>query len=72
VVYSITTALLVQLAYDAKLSRPVQLGRYFGPALSAVVPLAVLSIVVSILVGIGLVLLVVLAIYLSIKLKTGY
>ncbi len=59
VVYSITTALLVQLAYDAKLSRPVQLGRYFGPALSAVVPLAILSIVVSILVGIGLVLLVV-------------
>lgn len=58
-VYSVITALLVQLAYDAKLSRPVRIGRYFGPALSAVVPLVVLSIVVSILAGIGIVLLIV-------------
>ncbi|TYC70094.1 hypothetical protein FMN63_09310 [Stappia sp. BW2] len=59
VVYSITTALLVQLAYDAKLSRPVRLGRYFGPALSTVVPLAILTIVVTILVGIGMAFLVI-------------
>lgn len=59
VVYAITTALLVQLAYDAKLSRPIQLGRYIGPALNAVVPLAILTIVVTILVGFGLVLFVI-------------
>jgi len=59
VVYSLTTALLVQLAYDAKLQRPVQLGRYFGPALGSLVPLAVLSIVAGILVGIGAMLLLI-------------
>jgi uncharacterized membrane protein len=59
VVYSVTTALLVQLAYDAKLSRPVRIGRYVGPALSAMVPLAVVSIVVMILVGIGFALFIV-------------
>ncbi|WP_422041355.1 hypothetical protein [Roseibium sp.] len=59
VVYSITTALLVQLAYDAKLSRPIQLGRYIGPAISVIVPLAVITIVVSILVSIGVVLFIV-------------
>ena len=53
VVYTITTALLIQLAYDAKLQRPVQLMRYFGPALSAVVPLAILSIVAAILTGLA-------------------
>ncbi|WP_305987922.1 hypothetical protein [Roseibium sp. MMSF_3544] len=59
VVYTLTTALLIQLAYDAKLNRPVQIGRYFGPALAAIVPLAILSIVVGILAGIGIVLLIV-------------
>ncbi|WP_029062640.1 hypothetical protein [Labrenzia sp. DG1229] len=59
VVYSITTALLVQLAYDAKLSRPIRIGRYLGPAISVVVPLAIMTIAVTILVGIGLMLLIV-------------
>jgi hypothetical protein len=59
VAYSLTVGLLVQLAYDAKLGRPLQLGRYVGPALSAVVPMAVLSLVVGILVGVGFLLLVV-------------
>ena len=53
VIYSITTALLVQLAYDTKLQRPVQIGRYFGPALSAVIPLAILSIVATTLAAIA-------------------
>ncbi|WP_417677509.1 hypothetical protein [Roseibium sp.] len=53
VVYSISAALLVQLAYDAKLGRPVQLGRYFGPALSALFPLVVLSLVAGILAGLA-------------------
>ncbi len=59
VVYTVTTALLVQLAFDARLQRPIQVGRYFGPALSAIFPLAVLSIVTGILVTIGLALLIV-------------
>jgi len=59
VVYAITTALLVQLAYDAKLSRPIQISRYVGPALSAAVPLAILTIVVTILLVIGLMLFIV-------------
>jgi len=59
VVYAITTALLVQLAYDAKLSRSVQIGRYIGPALSSIVPLAIVTVIVTILVAIGFALLVV-------------
>lgn len=59
VVYAITTALLVQLAYDAKLSRPIQIGRYIGPAISVVFPLAIMTIVVTILVMIGFMLLIV-------------
>ncbi|MHA7775939.1 hypothetical protein [Roseibium sp. M-1] len=59
VVYAVTTALLVQLAYDAKLSRPVQIGRYVGPAISAIVPLAIVTIIVTILVAIGFALLIV-------------
>jgi len=58
-VYSITTALLVQLAYDAKLGRPIQIGRYFGPALSTILPLTILSVVAAILYSIGFVLFVV-------------
>ncbi|MEL7114724.1 MAG: hypothetical protein AAGP08_03895 [Pseudomonadota bacterium] len=53
VVYGLVTALLVQLAYDAKLQRPRNMGAYLGPAFSAAVPIAVLSIVVGILVAIG-------------------
>ncbi|MBN9673388.1 hypothetical protein [Roseibium aggregatum] len=59
VVYSVTTALVIQLAYDAKLSRPIRIGRYFGPALSAIVPLVVLSLVAGILATIGFVILIV-------------
>lgn len=59
VVYGITTALLIQLAYDAKLGRPIQLGRYFGPAMAALVPLVVLGLVVGILFMLGLIALVI-------------
>ncbi|PVB61228.1 hypothetical protein [Labrenzia sp. 011] len=59
VIYSLTTALLVQLAYDAKLNRPVQPGRYIGPALSALVPVAILSLVAGLLAGIGTLLFVI-------------
>lgn len=59
VTYGVTTALLVQLAYEAKLDRPIQLGKYVSPALSAAVPIAVLGFVSGILMAIGLVLLVI-------------
>lgn len=53
-VYAITAALLVQLAYDAKLSRPVRLLRYVKPAISAVLPIIVLGIAVSFLLVIAM------------------
>ncbi len=56
---NIAAALLVQLAYDAKLRRPARLGRYVVTTLSTIVPLAVLSFVATALVGIGLVLLII-------------
>ncbi|KMW60111.1 hypothetical protein AIOL_000263 [Candidatus Rhodobacter oscarellae] len=59
VVYGLVTGIVVQLAYDAKLGRSRPLGAYFGPALAAVVPVAVLSIVVGILTTIGMIALIV-------------
>ncbi|WP_428674308.1 hypothetical protein [Roseibium sp.] len=38
-VYTVTTALLVQLVYDVKLHRPVRLLRYVRPAMRSVIPL---------------------------------
>ncbi|WP_170560511.1 hypothetical protein [Ruegeria atlantica] len=53
VFYALTTALLVQLAYDSKLGRPLQLARYFSPALRAAVPIAILTTISSILAGLA-------------------
>jgi hypothetical protein len=58
VAYGLTVALLVQMAYDAKLERQLRLSSYFGPALGAVIPIAVLGFVSGILVGIGAVFLI--------------
>ncbi|WP_428674304.1 hypothetical protein [Roseibium sp.] len=58
-VYAVATALLVQLAYDAKLQRPVRLGRYFGPAFSTALPVIVLSVAAMLLSILALVFLVV-------------
>lgn len=59
VIYAVMTALLVQLAYDAKLDRPARLGRYFGPAMRAAIPIAVLSVVAVLLTMIGMIALIV-------------
>jgi hypothetical protein len=48
-VFAFIAALLAQLAYDAKLGRPVKLRRYLKPALAAVPSIAILSIVVFII-----------------------
>ncbi|MBB4303986.1 hypothetical protein GGD81_003041 [Rhodobium orientis] len=53
VVYAVTTGLLVQLAYDAKLKRPLRMGEYVSRAFSAAVPIAILSIVAGVLAGIA-------------------
>jgi hypothetical protein len=59
VVYGLATALLVQLAYDAKLDRPLRMGSYMGPALGSVLPIAILGIVAGILVVLGFVALII-------------
>ena len=59
VVYGLTSGLLVQMAYDAKLERPLQPSRYFDPALRAVFPLSILSVAVALMVALGFAALVV-------------
>ncbi|WP_029062639.1 hypothetical protein [Labrenzia sp. DG1229] len=59
VTYGITTALLVQLAYDAKLGRQIRLGKYLGPAFAALIPIVILGLVVGVLFMIGLALFVI-------------
>ncbi|MEP1610769.1 MAG: hypothetical protein ABJL72_02490 [Roseobacter sp.] len=52
-VYSLTSALFIQLAYDAKLGRRNSIGTYIRFALPAVLPIAILSLVVGLLAAIG-------------------
>ncbi|MCV6591832.1 MAG: hypothetical protein OIF48_02690 [Silicimonas sp.] len=59
VVWGLTTALLVQLAYDAKLKRSSMITDYLGPALKATLPIGVLWLVASVLIGIASVALVI-------------
>lgn len=59
VVYGLVTALLIQLAYDAKLGRSNSLGAYFRSALPAIVPITILSIAIGILSAIGVIALVI-------------
>ncbi|MEO0371545.1 MAG: hypothetical protein AAF231_08845 [Pseudomonadota bacterium] len=58
-IYGIMIAVLVQFAYDVKLGRSVNISRYIGPAMAALVPVVVLTIVVTILVAIGMLALIV-------------
>lgn len=57
VAFAITTAMVVQMAYDAKLGRPTRIGHYFSAALVNLPAIAVLSIVTSILYVLGFLLL---------------
>ena len=59
VVYGLATALLVQVAYDSKLGRQMNVSKYISPAIGAALPIAVLGLVAGILAGIGFVLLVI-------------
>ncbi|MEM6589068.1 MAG: hypothetical protein AAF641_11520 [Pseudomonadota bacterium] len=53
VLNGIITALLVQIAYDAKLGRPLALVAYMRRAFGAIIPIFFVSILVGILVGLG-------------------
>jgi hypothetical protein len=55
----VTTGLLVQLAYDAKLAKPVTPMAYISPALAVVVPLTVLSFVAGLAAAIAMLALIV-------------
>ena len=55
----VTTALVVQLAYDTVLDRRPHPGRYVGPALRVAIPVAVLGLMVGLVVVAGLVALVI-------------
>jgi hypothetical protein len=59
VLSGVTTALLVQMAYDAKLQRQLKLGGYFGPAMSAAIPIAILGLAAGILMVLGLIALII-------------
>jgi len=59
IAYGITAALLVQLAYDAKLDRPVQVSRYINPALAVALPIAILGLLSGILMVLGIIALIV-------------
>lgn len=59
IISSLTTALLVQLAYDAKLKRSIDIGSYWGPAIRSLFPVIVLSLISGILVGLASILLIV-------------
>jgi len=58
-IYGMIIALLVQMAYNAKLGRPQEIGRYFGPALRSAFPIVILTTVAGLLTGIGAVFLVI-------------
>ena len=62
-IQGLIVALLVQLAYDAKLGRPITPGTYLSPAIKAIVPIMVLSIIIAILAGIGFMLLIIPGLY---------
>ena len=52
-IYGLVTALLVLLAYDAKRGKSNSIGTYFMVALPAVIPIAIMMVIVTILASIG-------------------
>ncbi len=59
VVYGVIIAVLVQLAYDAKLSRPISYKKYASAAIATIVPNVVQMIIIGILAGIGFMLVII-------------
>jgi hypothetical protein len=50
---SIISALVIRLAYDAKVGNPIRPGAYFSSAIAVVVPLVICTIIISLAVGIA-------------------
>lgn len=59
ILYGIIIATLVQLAYDAKLGRPLNYVRYYSAAIATLLPNVVLMIIVTILVSLAAMLLLI-------------
>jgi len=59
VVYGLAMALVVQLAYDSKLGRAIKIADYFGPAFRVILPVAIVSTIVGILVALASMVLVI-------------
>jgi hypothetical protein len=57
--YAVTTAMIIQFAYDAKLGRKARIGSYFSAAVVNLPAIVVLSIVTTILYSIGMLFLIV-------------
>jgi len=53
VVYGVTAGLLAQLAYDARIGRPLRFGHYVPRALVAALPIAILGTISTILMLLG-------------------
>jgi len=71
VIYGLSTALIVCAAYDAKLGKPARLGQYFTIALARAVPITLVSIVVGILAGIGMLFLIIPGLYIAAMLSVA-
>ncbi len=52
-IYGLVTALIIQLAYDIKLGRSNSLGAYLRAALPALVPIVLMTLVITILCALG-------------------
>ncbi|MEM1374504.1 MAG: hypothetical protein AAGF78_09005 [Pseudomonadota bacterium] len=59
IIYSLITAMIIQLAYDAKLGRSNSLGEYFSGAIGPLIPVIILSVVVTIAMMIGMMALII-------------
>ncbi|MEM7444706.1 MAG: hypothetical protein AAF414_15395, partial [Pseudomonadota bacterium] len=69
--YSFAMALIVLAAYDARVNNQARVGAYFAVALTRTVPVLLVSIIVGILVGIGLVLLIIPGLYIAAMLSVA-
>jgi hypothetical protein len=56
---SLVSALIIRLAYDAKIGNPMRPGAYFSSAIAVIIPLVICTIVVSIAAGIAMIALIV-------------
>lgn len=58
-IYGIVTAIIVQLAYDAKAGRGTSFGRYASTAVQTLVPNVILTLAISIMAGFGMIALII-------------